>query len=57
MIFFEVKLIHPETKEVYFKTIAPKADLPSKEVLDKYPGALLIINTLQSNLPELKKTA
>jgi hypothetical protein len=52
MIFFEVKLINPETKEIYFKKIGKKPELPDQSILDKYLGALIIIDTKNSLLEE-----
>lgn len=45
MIFFEVKLVNPETIEIYFKKIGKKPELPDQSILDQYQGALLIIDT------------
>lgn len=52
MIFFEVKLINPETKEIYFKKIGKKPELPDQSILDKYLGALIIIDTKNSLLDD-----
>jgi hypothetical protein len=48
MIFYDVQLIHPETKEIYFQKISEKPELPQKEVIDKYRGAMIIIKTTTS---------
>lgn len=45
MIYYEVKLIHPETKEVFFHVTAPKPQLPSKEILERHREAVIVIRT------------
>jgi hypothetical protein len=45
MLFYDVKLVHPQTKEIYFQTISKRLELPPPEVFDRYQGAMLVINT------------
>lgn len=47
MMYYEVKLINPETKEVYFMKTSPKPKFPSQDFFDKYRGAVLVIRTLE----------
>jgi hypothetical protein len=54
MLFFHIRLLDPDTKEVYYEVYGPKPELPPKDLLKKYQGALLVINTTGSS-PELKK--
>ena len=44
-MYYEIKLINPETKEVYFKVTSIKPKLPSQETMDRYKGAMLVIRT------------
>lgn len=53
MIFFEVKLVNPETKEIYFKKVGKRPELPDQTILDQYQGALIIIDTKNSCLEDL----
>ena len=48
MLYYEVKLIHPETKEVFFNVTSVKPKLPSQDILDRYKGAILVIRTTSS---------
>lgn len=50
MIFYEIKLIHPQTKEIYFQSLGEKPQLPSKEVIKKFQGAVIVIKTTDSAL-------
>ena len=50
MMYYEIKLINPETKEVYFKVTSPKPQFPSQEVIDRHKGAMLIVRT--TNIPD-----
>jgi hypothetical protein len=45
MLFYEIKLINPDTNETYFREVGPKPKIPSKEIMEKYQGALLVITT------------
>lgn len=54
MLFYEIKLINPQTKEVYYKTFSPRPLLPSNEILNKFLGAVIVINT-KDNRPDEKK--
>lgn len=47
MMLYEVKLINPETKEVYFMETSVKPKIPSQEIIDQYEGAVLVIRTLE----------
>ena len=51
MLFYEVKLINPETKEVYFTVTATKPTFPSKKIMDANRNAILVIRT---NPPEVE---
>lgn len=45
MLYYEVRLIHPETKEVYFFSSSPRPLLPSQEIIDRHQGAVLVVRT------------
>lgn len=45
MLYYEIKLINPETKEVYFKVTSARPKFPSQEIMDRYRGAMLVIRT------------
>lgn len=45
MLYYEVKLLNPETKEIYFNVTSPKPTLPSPEILERHKGAILVIRT------------
>ncbi len=47
MMYYEVKLINPETKEVYFMETSVKPQFPSPEFFDCHQGAVLVIRTLE----------
>lgn len=51
MLFYEVKLIHPETKEVYFEKTGPSPEMPNPETMKAHQGAILVIRTTDSLLP------
>jgi hypothetical protein len=57
MLFYEVKLINPQTKEIYYQSTSKKAELPAQDIMQKYQGALLIINTTSINTEDQKKAA
>ena len=48
MLIYDVKLIHPQTKEVLFQTQGTRPQLPSSDVFKQHPGAILVINTRDS---------
>lgn len=52
MMYYEIKLINPETKEVYFKVTSPKPKFPTKEVMDRFKGAMLVIRTTSMPDPD-----
>ena len=56
MLFYEIKLINPQTKEVYYKTFSPRPLLPSNEILNKFLGAVMVIST-KDNRPDEKVIA
>lgn len=45
MLFYEIKLVNPDTNETYFREVGPKPKIPSKEIMEKFQGALLVITT------------
>lgn len=45
MLIYHIKLIHPVTKEIFYEARGRRPLLPSDEVFDKYPGAVLVICT------------
>lgn len=45
MLYYEIKLINPETKEVYYKVTSEKPQLPTKEEMDRHKGAMLVVRT------------
>lgn len=45
MLYYEVKLINPETKEVYFQSTGPKPKFPSQKFVDSHLGSVLVIRT------------
>ena len=45
MLFYEVKLVNPDTNETYFREVSPHPIIPSKEIMEKYQGALIVITT------------
>ncbi len=45
VMYYEIKLINPETKEVYFKVTSARPKFPSQEILDRFKGAMLVIRT------------
>jgi len=45
VLYYEIKLINPETKEVYFKVTSARPKFPSQEILDRYKGAMMVIRT------------
>lgn len=45
MLYYEVKLIHPETKEVYFNVTSTKPTLPSQKIFNQHKDAVLVIRT------------
>lgn len=47
MMLYEVKLMNPETKEIYFIETSEKPKLPSQEIIDRYYGAVIVIRTLE----------
>jgi hypothetical protein len=60
MLIYEVKILHPSTKEILFQTQGPRPELPSAEFFTTHPGAILIINTrdsLPGPTPEVNKRA
>jgi hypothetical protein len=57
MLYYQIKIINPETKEIYFETKCRKGELPKRDVMEKFPGAILIINTTADGLEERKKAA
>jgi len=56
MVLFEIKLICPETNEVFFTSLNSKPILPPPDLFKRVPKPLLIISTKDSG-KELKKTA
>lgn len=62
MVLYEIVLIHPETKEVLFYSQEKKPVMPPDELFRKFPGARMVINTLDSmtsqyQAQELKKAS
>jgi hypothetical protein len=57
MLFYEVKLMHPQTKEIYYSVTSEKAQLPDKETMERYKGAILVIRTTSTPSPQLKKVS
>ncbi len=47
MLLYEVKLINPETKEVYFMATSVKPKIPPQEIIDRFANAVLVIRTLE----------
>ena len=45
MLFYEVKLVNPDTNETYFREVSLQPKIPSKEIMEKYQGALIVITT------------
>jgi hypothetical protein len=45
MLFYEIKLVNPDTNETYFREVGSKPKIPSKEIMEKFQGALLVITT------------
>ena len=50
MLFYDVKLINPQTKKVYFHKVGKKPDIPPKDVMEKFQGAMLVITMTTSLL-------
>lgn len=48
MLLYDVKLINPQTKEIYFQSLSIRPELPSEELIKKHIGAILIISTCDS---------
>jgi hypothetical protein len=57
MLFYEVKLIHPQTKEIYYLVTSEKPQLPAKEVMDQFKGAVLVIRTTSTPAAKIKKVS
>lgn len=60
MLIYEVKLLHPETQEILFQSQGARPQLPTSQILQQYPGAILIINTrdfVKENLDVNKRVA
>lgn len=57
MVFFHIRLIHPETKEIYYESCGSKPELPSQEIIEKYKGSLLVIETSGTPKKAEEKTA
>jgi hypothetical protein len=55
MLIYVIKLIHPATKEVYYERSGKRPEFPSQQTMDAYQGAILIISTTNSILPESKE--
>ncbi len=47
MMIYEVKLINPETKEVYYMETSEKPKIPSQEIFGRFKGAVLVRRTLE----------
>ncbi len=45
MLYYEVKLMNPETKEVFFRAISPRPKFPAQNLIDQHYGAILVIRT------------
>ncbi len=45
MLYYEVKLINPETKEIFFVVISPRPKFPSQNLIDQHQGAIIVITT------------
>lgn len=52
MLYYEVKLINPETKEIFFAEISIRPKFPSQKLIDQHQGAILIIRTTPNPLSE-----
>lgn len=50
MLFYEVKLINPQTKEIYYHKVGKKPELPCEALLRNFQGAMIVINTTTSLL-------
>lgn len=46
MLYYEVKLIDAETKEVYFEEISVKPKFPTPDFYTRHRNAILVIRTL-----------
>jgi hypothetical protein len=57
MLFYEIKLIHPQTKEIYYLVTSEKPQLPAREIMDQYKGAILIIRTTSTPPTQIKKAS
>ncbi|MFL5783895.1 MAG: hypothetical protein ACJ76H_04735 [Bacteriovoracaceae bacterium] len=45
-MLYEVKLINPETKEVYFTSLATKPQFPPQKLRDQYKAAIIVVRTM-----------
>ncbi len=45
MLYYEVKLINPETKEIFFAETSVRPKFPSQSLIDQHQGAILVIRT------------
>ena len=54
MLFYEIKLINPDTSEVYYQVIQEKPLLPSQDVFNQFKGALLVITTKSHQLETIR---
>lgn len=45
MLYYEVKLINPETKEIFFAVTSPRPKFPSQSLIDEHQGAIIVIRT------------
>lgn len=54
MVLYEVKLIDPDKKTVYYRSLKAKAELPDQETLKKYPHSILVIDTKSSQVQPLE---
>lgn len=52
MLYYEVKLINPETKEIFFAEISVRPKFPSQNLIDEHQGAILVIRTTSNPLSE-----
>jgi hypothetical protein len=50
MLYYEVKLINPETKEVFFSATSLRPEFPSQDLMDRHQGAILVIRTTPNPL-------
>lgn len=52
MLYYEIKLIHPETKEIFFSVTATRPKFPPKDLIDRHRGAIIVIKTTPSPKPD-----